>query len=87
MAYKVKHGANNTAPAPQNASDIAKQIVGLVGFSVSARGTALMSNVPLSIARFQACVGLRAIFCAYVLNKFFELAQNIPKAPEMENQD
>ena len=64
MAYKVKNGAKNDAQVghpPQNASDIAEQIVRLAGHSASPHSTALVLNVSPSTAWFKTCVALKAI--------------------------
>ena len=62
---------------PQNASDIAKQIVGLAGHSASPHPTALVLNVSLSTAWFQTYVDLNATLrasCSEQENQCFELA-------------
>ena len=75
MLHKVGH--------PQNASDIAKQSVGLAGHSASPHSTALVLNVSPSTAWFWTYVDLKEILRASRSgqeNQFFELAQNTPMA-------
>ena len=57
MLHQVGH-------PPQNASDIAKQIVGLAGHSASPHSTALVLNVWPSTAWLLTFVNLKAIFRA-----------------------
>ena len=74
---------------PQNASDIATQIVGLAGHSASPHSTALVSNVSPSTAWFWTYVDLKAILlasCSERENQFFQLAQNTPMAQTWKTQ-
>ena len=86
VAYRVKMErkiVHQVCYLFEDASDIAKQIVGLAGHSASPQWTALMSNVSLSTARFWTNVGLKAILrasCCEQGKSFFELAQNTPMA-------
>ena len=67
MLHQVGHPA-------QNASNIAKQIVGLAGHSASPHSTALVLNVSPSTAGFQTYVDLKALLrasCSEQENLFF----------------
>ena len=76
---------------PQNASDIAKHIVGLAGHSASPHSKALALNVSPSTAWYLHHVNLKAILlralCSEPENQcFFELAQNTPMAQTWKTQ-
>ena len=79
---KSKNGATIAAPGghpPQNASDIAKQIVGLAGHSASPHSTALVLNVSPSTARFWTNVDLKATLRARFSEQGNQLFLNSPR--------
>ena len=87
MERKMLHQVGHP---PQDASDIAKQIVRLAGHSASPHSTALVLNVSPPTAWFLPYVDLIAILlasCSEQENQFFfELAQNTPMAQTWRTQ-